>query len=176
MKCNSVSFTYRGGNPAGRILADLLGDISIDYATDNGYVTADLASTVAELEKRLLAQQKAEEASASKSTPSIITAISPVHVRDRNVLQWLRAMNVPIGTPVTLQFVDDLSSKHISFDPDPSRDAGLMRYKIEFRNNTGSWSRSSRFPELYSEREAMRLIDEGNSADPSGWERRKVRA
>ena len=42
------------------------------------------------------------------------TPIPSVHVRDRNVLQWLRAMNVPIGAPITLQFVDDLTSRGIN--------------------------------------------------------------
>lgn len=43
--------------------------------------------------------------------PTIQTAVPPAHVRDRNVLQWLRGMNIPIGVPITLQFVDDLTSK-----------------------------------------------------------------
>ena len=46
-----------------------------------------------------------------KSEYSIQTAVPPVHVSDRNVLQWLRAMNVPIGAPITIQFIDDLTSK-----------------------------------------------------------------
>ena len=40
--------------------------------------------------------------------PTIQTAVPPVHVRDRNVLQYLQSMNIPIGKPVTLQFVNDL--------------------------------------------------------------------
>ena len=47
----------------------------------------------------------------SKPRFQIETAVPPVHVSDRNVLQWLRAMNVPIGAPITIQFIDDLTSK-----------------------------------------------------------------
>ena len=44
----------------------------------------------------------------SKPRFQIETAVPPVHVSDRNVLQWLRGMNIPIGVPITIQFFDDL--------------------------------------------------------------------
>ena len=39
----------------------------------------------------------------------IPTAVPMVHVRDRQILQWLCGMNIPMDVPILLQFVDDLS-------------------------------------------------------------------
>ena len=131
--CNNVRFSYRGTDQsAGRLLASLLSDISIEYTDDKKSVSADLAALIVELDKRVITDQVvAEEARrdalvdpycvgetdpavhgmVEKSEYSIQTAVPPVHVSDRNVLQWLRAMNVPIGAPITIQFIDDLTSK-----------------------------------------------------------------
>jgi hypothetical protein len=46
----------------------------------------------------------------------IKTAMPPVHVRRLDIRQWLTAMNLPFGKPITVQFVDDLTpSADISF-------------------------------------------------------------
>ena len=121
-----VKFVYRGTNRAGQGFADLLSEMSIEYTEGKKSVSADLATLIVELDKRVITDQVvAEEARhnalvdpycvgetdpavhgmVEKSEYSIQTAVHSVHVRDRNMLQWLRAMNIPTGKPITLQFL-----------------------------------------------------------------------
>jgi len=46
MKCDKVSFSYRGTSHAGKALAEILSEISVDYASADGRVTgsADLGA------------------------------------------------------------------------------------------------------------------------------------
>jgi hypothetical protein len=145
MKINGIKFVYRGTDQsAGKLLAHLLEEISVEYTigedvadpSGNGitHVNADLGALLRTLDERVSTKPKAQadkmakraaEERAEREKYTTTTPIPPVHVRDRNVLQWLRAMNVPIGAPITLQFVDDLTSRGISFDRDP--DATEMR-------------------------------------------------
>jgi hypothetical protein len=112
MKVNGIQFVYRGTQTIGHELARLLEEISVEYTigsiadNDSTHVSTDLGALLQTLDERVITKPK---------QPTVIrTAVPPVHVRDRNVLQWLRAMNVPIGVPITLQFVDDLSSKGLN--------------------------------------------------------------
>jgi hypothetical protein len=63
MKCNGIEFTYRGNDRSGRgeRLADLLGDITINFPTEHGSASADLGALIAELDKRLVRKQVEEE-------------------------------------------------------------------------------------------------------------------
>ena len=134
MKVNGIKFVYRGTDQsAGKLLAHLLEEISVEYTigedvadpSGNGitHVSTDLGALLQTLDEKVITTPKAkadnmaklaaaERAEREKYTTT--TPIPPVHVRDRFVLQWLRAMNVPIGAPITLQFVDDLTSRGIN--------------------------------------------------------------
>ena len=112
MKVNGIKFVYRGTNQTlGNVLAALLEDMSVEYTIgniadiDSTHVSTDLGALLQTLDMAL-SKEFFED-----TPPTIQTAVPPVHVSDRNVLQWLRAMNVPIGAPITIQFIDDLTSK-----------------------------------------------------------------
>ena len=133
MKVNGIKFVYRGTDHTGlgQAMASLLEEISVEYTIgdptnpvgDSTHVSADMGALLQTLDEKVITKPKAqadkmaklaaaERAEREKYTTT--TPIPPVHVRDRNVLQWLRGMNVPIGAPITLQFVDDLTSKGIN--------------------------------------------------------------
>ena len=109
MKVNGIKFVYRGTDHTGlgQAMASLLEEKSVEYAigsvtpnADSTHVSADLGALLRTLDEKVITKPKA--------TPLIRTAVPPVHIRDRVVLQWLRGMNIPIGVPVTLQFVNDI--------------------------------------------------------------------
>ena len=109
MKVNGIKFVYRGTDHTGlgQAMASLLEEISVEYAigsvtpnADSTHVSADLGALLRTLDEKVITKPKA--------TPIIQTAVLSVHVRDRSVLQYLQSMNIPIGKPVTLQFVNDL--------------------------------------------------------------------
>ena len=109
MKVNGIDFVYRGTEGRlGNALASLLEDISVEYTVgspakiDSTHVSTDLGALLRTLDEKVITR---------KNTPTIQTAVPPVYVRRREVIQWLAAMNIPMGVPVTLQFVNDLGTK-----------------------------------------------------------------
>lgn len=102
MKCDNVSFTYRGPDSHGRTLAELLSDITINYTTRNGSVSADLGSVIRMLD------DKAFPAPEKPADPAyqVQTEVPVIAVPQR--LAWfLQSRNIPLDTPVTLTFVHE---------------------------------------------------------------------
>jgi hypothetical protein len=134
MKCDKVDFHYRGHDSrAGRHLAELLSDMTLFYEYGEGSgktkVGLDLGSLLRELVLKVI--EPASRQTNVRPTlddlnrengVSVVTAVPPVYVRALEVRQWLQSMNIPMGVPVTVQFVDDISRDNLVKDDQSFRD------------------------------------------------------